>query len=191
MSRCFKNIAMDIKSPGEYGDMDLMEAIRRRHSVRSYRDKEVPEETLQQVLEAARLAPSAKNRQEWTFVVVTDENTRRELQQAAKGQRFVGEAPVVIAGIATETGYVMSCGVPAAHVDVAIAMEHIALAAAAHGLGTCWIGAFYQDAARDALDVPGDCQVVALMPLGYPADTPGEKKRKPLDAIMSREHFTR
>lgn len=171
--------------------MDLMEAIRQRRSVRSYQDKEVPEETLQQVLEAARLAPSAKNRQEWQFVVVTDDATREQLQRAAKGQRFVGEAPVVIAGVATGTAYVMSCGVPAAHVDVAIAMEHIALAAAAHGLGTCWIGAFYQDDAREALDVPEDCKLVALMPLGYPADRAGEKRRKPLDEVVSRERFTR
>ena len=171
--------------------MDLMEAIRQRRSVRSYQDKDIPEETLQRILEAARLAPSAKNRQEWKFVVVTDETTKQELQHAAKDQRFVGEAPVVIAGVATETGYVMSCGIPAAHVDVAIAMEHVALAAAAEGLGTCWIGAFYQDAAREALDVPEDCQVVALMPLGYPADTPGEKRRKPLDDVVSREQFRR
>lgn len=171
--------------------MDLMEAIRQRRSVRNYQDRDVPEDALQRILEAARLAPSAKNRQEWKFVVVTDAGTKKELQRAAKGQRFVGEAPVVIAGVATETGYVMSCGVPAAHVDTAIAMEHIALAAAAEGLGTCWIGAFYQDAAREALDVPENCQVVALMPLGYPADTPTAKRRKPLDAIVSRERFRR
>jgi len=171
--------------------MDLMEAIRRRRSVRSYRDKDVPENILQRILEAARLAPSAKNRQEWRFVVVTDAKTRQQLRQAAKGQRFVGEAPVVVAGVATETGYVMSCGVPAAHVDVAIAMEHVALAAAAEGLGTCWIGAFYQEEAREALGVPDDCMVVALMPLGYPADTPGEKRRKPLDDVVSRERFER
>ena len=180
---------MDIKSPKEYGGMDLMEAIRQRRSVRNYQDKDIPEETLQDILEAARLAPSAKNRQEWKFVVVTDEMTKQALQHAAKDQRFVGEAPVVIAGIATETGYVMSCGIPAAHVDVAIAMEHMALAAAAEGLGTCWIGAFYQDAARKALNVPEDCQVVALMPLGYPADIPGEKRRKPLEDVISQEQF--
>ncbi len=171
--------------------MDLMEAIRRRRSVRSYRDKKVREDILQRILEAVRLAPSAKNRQEWRFVVVTDPAKRQHLQRAAKGQRFVGEAPVVVAGVATETDYVMSCGVPAAHVDVAIAMEHVALAAAAEGLGTCWIGAFYQDKAREALDVPDDCMVVALMPLGYPADRAGEKRRKPLDDVVSREHYSR
>ncbi len=171
--------------------MELMETIRQRRSVRSYQDREVPEETLQHILEAARLAPSAKNRQEWTFVVVTDEVTKKRLQRAAKRQRFVGEAPAIIAGVATEPGYVMTCGVPAAHVDVAIAMEHIALAATAHGLGTCWVGAFYQDDVRKALDVPEDCTVVALMPLGFPADRREEKRRKQLDDIVSRERFRR
>ncbi|MDD5778731.1 MAG: nitroreductase family protein [Candidatus Thermoplasmatota archaeon] len=164
--------------------MDVMDAIRHRFSVRRYQDKDIPREVLEEVLEAARLAPSAKNRQEWQFVVVTDPEKKMRLSQAAKGQSFVAQAPAVIAGVATETGYVMTCGVPAAHVDLAIAMEHVALAAVEHGLGTCWIGAFYQEQAREILDLPPEWKVVALMPIGYPAVEAPEKRRRPLEDVV-------
>lgn len=164
--------------------MDVMDAIRQRFSVRRYQDREIPRKVLEDVLEAARLAPSAKNRQEWQFVVVTDPEKKTLLSQAAKGQSFVAQAPAVIAGVATENNYVMTCGVPAAHVDLAIALEHVALAAVEHGLGTCWIGAFYQEKARDVLSLPPEWTVVALMPIGYPAVEAPAKRRKPLEDVV-------
>jgi len=136
------------------------------------------------------LAPSASNRQMWKFVVVRDPEKRRLLVEAANGQSFVGEAPVVIAGVALRTSHVMSCEVPSYAVDLAIAMEHIALAAADEGLGTCWIGAFSQPKARQILGVPDQYKIVALMPLGYPADNPRPKVRKPLDDIVCYESFS-
>ncbi|MEM2715957.1 MAG: nitroreductase family protein, partial [Candidatus Thermoplasmatota archaeon] len=127
--------------------------------------------------------------QEWKFIIVKDKERRQKLCEAAKNQKFVSQAPVVIAGVATYTDYVMSNGIPACHVDLAIAMEHIALAAAERGLGTCWIGAFYQDKAKEVLKVPDNCKIIALMTLGYPKDKPVEKIRKKIDEIVCWEEF--
>jgi len=117
--------------------MDVMEAIRRRRSVRSYRKDPVPDEKLKKILEAARLAPSARNSQNWKFVVVRDAARRKELAKAAADQYFVGEAPVVIAAVALQPEYVMRCEVPAYAVDLAIAVDHMTLVAVEEGLGTC------------------------------------------------------
>lgn len=165
--------------------MDVMEAIRSRRSVRSYADHAVAQDDLQQVLEAGRLAPSASNRQEWKFVVVRDAALREQLAEAARGQRFVAEAPVVIAACAVEHDHVMSCGHPSFLVDVAIAIDHMTLAARALGLGTCWIGAFDQDKVRQVLGIPADVEVVELLPLGYPTEWPDAKPRKDLQEIVS------
>ncbi|NLJ60013.1 MAG: nitroreductase [Firmicutes bacterium] len=170
--------------------MELMEIIEKRRSVRAYKTQEISDEKLSKVLEAARLAPSASNRQPWKFVVVRDPAKRGELAKASRGQSFVGEAPIVIAGVALEPERVMSCGVPAYAVDLAIALEHIALAAQDEGLGTCWIGAFSQEEVKKILGVPDQYKVVALMPIGYPEDAPGPKTRKPLDDIVCYERFS-
>jgi nitroreductase len=170
--------------------MDLYEAIQKRVSVRRWADKSVEEEKVRRVMEAARLAPSAKNLQEWRFIVVTDPTLREKLGVAARNQEFVGQAPVVIAGVATDTKNVMACGQHSYPIDLAIAMEHIALAAAAEGLGTCWIGAFYEDQVKRALRIPpAGTRVVALMPLGYPApDLPAPKKsRKAYEDVVLRD----
>ena len=167
--------------------MDVMEAIRSRRSVRAYRDAGVEEAKLQAVLEAARLAPSAKNRQEWRFVVVRDPETRQKLSAAANGQQFVAQAPVVIAACSTNGEYTMSCGNSAAQIDVAIAVDHMTLKAVEEGLGTCWIGAFQQDEAREILGLPKDANIVALLTLGYPAEEPPSKSRKILAQIVCHE----
>lgn len=169
--------------------MDVKEAIMKRRSVRSYKDKEIPEEDLNTLLEAARLAPSARNKQSWKFIVIRDKEKREVLAQAAAEQEFVGEAPVVIAAVALEPDYVMRCGVPAYAVDLAIAVDHITLQAVELGLGTCWIGAFYQDQVREILKIPDDCKVVALLPVGYPATSGELKNRKSLKEIICYETF--
>jgi nitroreductase len=149
--------------------MDVMETIRRRCSVRNYQAKPVEEEKLSSILEAARIAPSASNRQEWRFVVVKNEITRQRLMKAAKGQSFVGEAPVVIACCAQTDNHIMSCGQLCYPIDVAIAIEHMVLKATEEGLGTCWVGAFYEDQVKEILGIPKDIRVVELLVLGYPA----------------------
>ena len=168
--------------------MDLMQAIRARRSIRNFLDKYVEEELLLAVLEAGRLAPSARNMQDWRFIVVRDAATRSLLAKAARGQEFVGQAPVVIAACGT-SDLVMTCGQPAYAIDVAIALDHMTLAAASLGLGTCWIGAFYEDKVKEILGVPPEIRVVALLPLGYPAEEPGPRGRKSLDEIVAREHW--
>ncbi len=164
--------------------MEVYEAIRTRKSVRSYQDRPVPEEVLRRVLEAARLAPSASNRQEWRFVVATDLETRRQLA-AAGSQPFIAAAPVVMACCAQTDGRVMRCGQQCYPIDVAIAMDHLTLAAVAEGLGTCWIGSFDAGRVRQVLGIPREVEVVELMPLGYPADPrPVEKSRLPFERIV-------
>ena len=169
--------------------MDVLEAIQQRYSVRQYRPQPVESEKLERVLEAARLAPSAGNRQEWRFVVVTDDQTRQQMMEAASGQAFVGQAPVVIAACAETDERAMMCGQASYPIDVAIALEHIALQATEEGLGTCWVGAFDEAAVKQILDIPQAIRVVELMPLGYPADQPKPKQRLALDEIVFHEKW--
>ena len=169
--------------------MDVYEAIRIRKSVRSYLDRAVEEEKLTRVLEAARMAPSASNRQEWRFVVVTDAEKRRRLAEAAAGQRFVAQAPVVIAACAQHDGRIMRCGQACYPIDVAIAIDHLTLAAVAEGLGTCWIGAFDPAATREILGLPDEVEPVVFTPLGYPDAPPRGTQRKPLSELVRYEHW--
>jgi len=168
--------------------MDIFETIQERRSVRSYADKKVEDEKIEKVLEAATSAPSANNRQEWRFIVVRDNELRTKLIEAAHGQRFVGEAPVVIVACAAESDHIMSCGHPAHLIDVAIAVDHLTLAARALGLGTCWVGAFDANAVRSILGIPDDIEVVQLIPMGYPADWPASRSRRPMDNLV---HYDR
>jgi len=170
--------------------MDVAKAIRDRRSVRSYENKDIPQEVLIKVLEAARLAPSANNRQPWKFVVVREAAKRKALAKAAKEQQFVAEAPVVIAAVALEPERTMTCGVPTYAVDLAIAVDHMTLAAVQQGLGSCWIGAFYQEDVRKLLEIPDECKVAALLTLGYPRDQARFKNRKPLDEIVCYEGWS-
>jgi nitroreductase len=168
--------------------LDVIEAMRGRRSIRSFRDRPVEEDKLNTVLEAGRLAPSARNMQDWKFIVVRDPGLRRSLAEAARGQSFVAQAPVVIAACGT-SDLVMTCGQPAYAIDVAIAVDHMTLAAFALGLGTCWIGAFYEDRVKQILGVPEEVRVVALLPLGYPEEQPSARPRKSLSEIVSYEHW--
>jgi nitroreductase len=170
--------------------MDLYETIRTRKSVRAWKNQEVPEASLKRILEAGRLAPSAKNLQEWRFVVVRDAGTREKLTEAAKGQTFVGEAPVVIACCAETDNHLMTCGQLCYPIDLAITTDHMTLAATAEGLGTCWIGAFYENKVKEILGIPAAIRVVALLPLGYPANPEAEEKnRLPLETLVRYERW--
>ena len=170
--------------------MDVIEAIKTRRSVRSYQDKPVEPEKLEQILEAARLAPSACNYQEWKFIVVQDVQTRQALARACHNQAFIGRAPLVIAACSTNPTRLMASGQPAAAVDLAIAVDHMTLAAVELGLGTCWIGAFDAPAVGKLLDVPDDAVVVHVLPLGYPAKTSSPRPRKSTDEIICQEKFS-
>lgn len=169
--------------------MDVSEAIRKRRSVRKYQARKIENDKLDRVLEAGRLAPSARNLQEWKFIVVRDGSRRKRLAEAAKGQTFVGEAPVVIAACATVTDYVMTCGQLTYPIDLAIAVEHMVLQAAAEGLGTCWIGAFYEEEVKKVLNIPPEVRVVALLPIGYPDESPSPRPRKEMKEIVAFENW--
>ena len=158
--------------------MDIMEAIKIRCSIRSYQGRAVEEEKLKIILEAARLAPSASNRQEWRFVVVKNEITRQRLMKAAKGQSFVGEAPVVIACCAQTDNHIMSCGQLCYPIDVAIAIEHMVLKATEEGLGTCWVGAFDNERVQRLLNVPDNVDPEIIITVGYSDDTKGQQLRE-------------
>ena len=168
--------------------MEVFEAIKNRYSCRSYKAEAVPEEKLKKVLEAARLAPSAHNEQEWKFVVVRDIKKRKDVAGAAN-QSFIAEAPVIIAAVGLDPEHIMRSGNPAYAIDLAIAIEHMALQATEEGLDTCWIGAFNQEAVKEILEIPEECRVVALLPLGFPADKPQPKSRKKLEEIVSYDSF--
>ena len=171
--------------------MDFYETVNRRLSIRAYKPDPVPEDILNRVLEAGRLAPSAKNLQPWKFIVIRNTGQRALLVPACRGQQFIGQAPVVICACAVETeawggmGGYWSADV----VDVTIALEHMILAAAAEGLGTCWIGAFIEEEVRKVLGIPAGVKPVALTPLGYPAREAKPRDRKPLSEIVCYDRF--
>jgi len=169
--------------------MEVLDVIRDRRSVRAFKRRPVEEEKLNRVLEAARLAPSARNMQEWKFVVVRDKATRERLAEAANGQHFVGRAPVVIAACGTIVDHVMSCGQLSYPVDVAIAVTHMTLQAVAEGLGTCWVCAFDEGKVKSILNVPKAIRVVALLALGYPDESPRPRPRKDMSEIVAYERF--
>jgi nitroreductase len=169
--------------------MDVFTAISQRSSVRAYKDTVVEEDKLKKILEAARLSPSSSNRQEWKFIVVKNKETRKKLANAAFGQSFIGEAPVVIIACGTESKSIMACGQPAHTVDVSIACAYMILQAYELGLGTCWIGAFKEEEVKKILKIPEHVRVVAMTPLGYPDQLPSQKFRKGFDQIVCFEKY--
>lgn len=167
--------------------MNVMDAIKTRRSIRSYKDQPVEPAKLQQVLEAARLAPSASNRQDWKFIVVQDAGTRQALVSACHNQAFIAQAPVVIAACSTNPTRLMTSGQSAAAVDLAIAVDHMTLVAVELDLGTCWIGAFDAPAIAKLLGLPSDAAVVHVLPLGYPSDSPPAHRSKPAAEVICHE----
>ena len=169
--------------------MEFRMLIRERYSVRAYKPDAVPEETLRDVLEAARLAPTAANRQAFQLIVIHTE-TKKEDLKTIYGPDWFTQAPIVIC----------ACGIPGDNwvrsddrnyvdVDAAIVMDHLILAAADAGLGTCWIGAFDPSAARSVLGLPATVEPIAFTPLGFPDDEPQPKKRKPIDVLVRYEKW--
>lgn len=169
--------------------MDVLTALSTRRSVRSYKDKEIEEEKLSRVLEAGRVSPSASNRQEWKFIAVRDKALRERLAEAARGQKFVGQAPVVIVTCATESERVMACGQNTYTVDLSIATSYMILEAWEQGLGTCWLGAFFEDQVRKILDIPDNVRAVSMFPLGYPDEVPAQRPRKGIDQVVCYDRY--
>jgi len=173
--------------------MDFYDVIRTRRSIRSYAPNPIPEDVLNKVLEAARLAPSGHNRQPWHLVVVRDEEIKKRLMPACGNQKHVAEAPIVIVACGRKLKFNRGAymGEMSFLMDVSIAFTHLILAARAEGLGTCWIGNFNNEQVKEVLKIPQDLNVVAITPLGYPKDVgfaePGP--RKTLQEITSVDKF--
>ena len=166
--------------------MDFRELARARYSCRAYRDDAVEEEKLTAVLQAAKQAPTACNRQPFRLYVLPTAD-RREAVHRLYGREWLEQAPLLI-GIAGEPGraWVRRDGHNYVDVDCAIVMDHLILQAADLGLGTCWIAAFDVAAARELLELPTGWEPIAFTPLGYPRDTRREKSRRPLDELVVR-----
>ncbi len=167
--------------------MDFQNLIQKRYSVRAYKPDPVEDEKLARVLEAARLAPTAANRQAFRVIVVPTKGREVELRRVY-AREWITQAPLVLAvcAVPSEAWVRKADGWNAAEVDATIAMSHIVLAAAEEGLGTCWIAAFDPAAAREVLGLPTDVVPSALTPLGYAADAPPPKKRKTVAELVRR-----
>jgi len=171
--------------------MDVLEAIAARRSIRKYKPTPIPEDKLNKILKAARLAPSFENNQPWKFVIVRSEEIKRQIGQACSNSKFLLEAPIVIVACAfpDEAFGLMGGYMNSFPVDTAVAIDHLTLAAVNEGLGTCWIGIFKEEKIQKALSIPDDIRVVAVTPLGFPDEEPESKGRKPLEDIICYDIF--
>jgi len=170
--------------------MEYSELIAARYSARAYRPEPVEDEILDAVLEAARLAPTAANRQPFQLVVMHTAGREEEIGRIYRKPWFV-QAPLVIGvcAISSLAWVRESDRFNARLIDAAIVADHLILAAANLGLGTCWVAAFNVEAARCVMRLPEEAEPVIFTPLGYPADQPGPKIRKPISELVRYEHW--
>ena len=169
--------------------MDFFDLINERYSVRAYQSDPVEDEKLQQVLDAARLAPTAANRQPIQFIVIHTAGRESDLKRIYSADWF-RKAPLVICACAVSSqAWSRMDKKNYSEVDATIAMDHLILAATNLGLGTCWVAAFNPEAAREVLGLPEGVEPIAFTPMGYPSDHPRSKKRKPLSDLVRYEHW--
>ncbi|MCW3998203.1 MAG: nitroreductase family protein [Candidatus Bathyarchaeota archaeon] len=164
--------------------MSLTDRILNRRSIRHYKKKEIPEEVLNQIFEAGRNAPSAANMQPIHFIILKNNEVKKKLSSIFS--RFLKDAPVVIVGCANVKAILTGKW---AVVDTTIAMQNMAIAAWALGVGSCWIGSFNENKVKKTLNIPDNWKVVALITLGYPAEQPKQRKKKPLEKMFSYNSF--
>ncbi len=177
--------------------MDFFQTIRQRRSIRRYKQDPIPQEHITQMLEAARLAPSAGNYQPWKFVVVRDPTTIQRLAHAARKQNFLAKAATIIIAFADANVYLpppprepgLLMIPPCFEIDVMIAIEHLILAATALGYGSCWVGAFNESEVKKVVSIPDRMKIVALITLGVAAENPKPLSRKPLSEIVFYERY--
>ena len=200
--------------------MNVLDAIRRRRSIRDYKPDKIPEDVLDRLLEALRLAPTGGNRQPFKFIVVQDKDTREQVASACRwvpgfptGQKFIADAPVVIVACGSEkeaitrfykdgkTSLTMGIAPEAVDkdpyeynnlmaVDLAIALDHLTLVATEEGLGTCWIAALDERELKKVLSVPVGMRVLFVIPVGFATSWPGPRPRKALEQITCREKYS-
>ncbi len=173
--------------------MEVFEAIKGRRSIRAFKEQNVSEETIKKLIESATWAPSAGNIQPWEFIIVKERETKIGLSEAALDQEFLEEAPVLIIVCANEIKSSQRYGTRGTTLyciqDTAAAIQNIHLTAFSLGLGTCWVGAFDENQAREILHVPEGIRPVAMIPVGYPNEKPKLRERQPLSEIVHSETF--
>jgi nitroreductase len=169
--------------------MDLLKEIEQRQSIKDFLTKPIEDEKMDRILEAGRLAPSAKNRQPWRFIVINDENLRENIQQAAFGQEHVGKAPALIAAASTNIDYRMPNGQLSYPIDIAFAVSFMMLQAEHEELCSCVITTFDEPEVKELLTIPYSMKVVMLLLLGYPASKPLKETRKPMERICAYNHW--
>jgi nitroreductase len=170
-------------------DSNILNLIRNRGSIRSYKDKIIPQQELLNIIESARLAQSAANRQPWEFILVTNPTIKGKVAEVANHQSFVGEAAAVVVCLADIEKSARVGPFEGFLIDLAIAIENMALTSWDLGIGSCWIGAFNEGRVRELLGIPAHLRVVSLLTLGYPDERPGAKSRKSLNEILHYEKY--
>jgi nitroreductase len=178
-----------VKNRKRWLNMDIVPEIARRVSIRAFTEGRLERVQVERILEAGRLAPSAKNRQPWRFIAVEDGAKRMLLEKASYGQEHVGRAPLIIACCSTNIDYRMPNGQLSYPVDIGIAASFMMLQAVREGLGTCLVSTFDEQQVRDALSAPYLMRVVLLLLVGCTAEAPERPERHPIGRISSFDHW--
>lgn len=160
--------------------MEFTEVIAKRRSIRKYKSNPIPEAKLQKLYEALRMAPSGANRQEFNFIFVKDEEKRQRIATEAGHQGFIAEAPVLMIAVCN----------PGGEFNVAIAVDHMILAATNEGLGTCWVGWFEREPVKEILGIPESKEAAILVPIGFPDESPDARPRKSLDELIMVDSYS-
>jgi len=164
---------------------DVLDVVRRRRSVRRMKGTPLPSGTVERLFEAARLAPSWANTQCWDFIAVTDPEVRAALARAGGPKNAMPVAPLIVVACARPEASGKRAGLGYFMLDMGIAIEHLILEATSLGLGTCWVGWFDEELVRQALGIPPEVRVVAMVPVGYADEEPPERPRRPLEEVVS------
>ena len=163
--------------------MNIKEVFEKRKSIRKFTGEPITEDQIKTIMEAAQIAPSASNRQPYKFIVIKDDEFKKEFRKKASAQRFLEKAAVIFVALGSkEREYWYK-------VDIGIAVQQMTLQTAELGLGSCWIGAFERDKVRELLNVPDDWVIVALLPVGVPAQDPPARPRKSLEELFVNDRF--
>jgi nitroreductase len=175
--------------------MDVFETIKNRRSFRAFTNQSVSEKQVCRLIDAARWAPSAGNTQPWEFILVRNAETKRKLAEAALNQFFIEEACVVIVVCANKIRSGRTYGDRGVKLyclqDTAAATQNLLLAAHALGLAACWVGAFKEEEVREVLNIPEGVRPVAIVPIGYPAENPVFRSRRPVSDVVHYECWRR
>lgn len=165
--------------------MSVLDLILNRRSIRRYEAKDIPEDVMKQILEAGRQSPYAVNKQPIHFMIVKDHELAKKFSNLPFNS-FIKDAPAVVVGCADIKSLLTGKW---AVVDATIAIQNMVIAAWALGVGSCWIGAFDEKKVKESLKVPDKWKVVALLTLGYPAEQPTPRKKKPIEELYSFNTF--